>query len=255
MHRAITLFKPAFDFFVTLVLWIYFITGFLFFYVPVIFIQYFFTEDREAVFQRTTHYYVRFFLFLLRSLTPGLSIKVNHDVRKIKSSIVIANHKSYFDPILLISIFPKQKTIVKGVFFKIPFMGWLLKSSAYIPFVSGNNYNRFLTEHILNLPVFIAGGGNLFIFPEGRRSRDGNIGKFQKGAFSISFKYKLPIEVLYINNLDRVYTPGKFFINSCIDNTISVERLGIIEPGNLTTKEMREKALRFFNNRIEHNKL
>jgi len=248
MYRFLTI--PV-DLFVTLIQWLYFIFGFLFMFMPGLLLLYPFSSDKKTLFQKLTHYYMMGFFFLLKTLTPGLSFRIDDDAKKIRSSVVISNHLSYFDPMLLIAMFPRQKTIVKGIFFKVPFMGWLLKSSAYIPFVPENSYNGIIMNGIKDIEDFMSAGGNLFIFPEGKRSRDGRLGKFQKGAFSIALKYKLPLEVLYINNTGKTFTPGKFLVNTCTDNQITVERLGTIKPENISAHEMRKKALELYANRMK----
>ena len=43
-----------------------------------------------------------------------------------------------------------------------------------------------MIERIDTMDNFLANGGNLFIFPEGTRSRDGTIGRLNKGAFNIA---------------------------------------------------------------------
>jgi 1-acyl-sn-glycerol-3-phosphate acyltransferase len=129
-----------------------------------------------------------------------------------------------------------------------------MKSGGYIPFVSNGEFKYMMVEAIQNMSAFLKKGGVLFIFPEGRRSRDGKMGKFQKGAFSIAGKYGVPVEVIYINNTSRLFTPGKFFFNTCIKNTITVERLGTIIPGQEAhegARELRDKAFQMYNQRMK----
>jgi 1-acyl-sn-glycerol-3-phosphate acyltransferase len=253
MTPAFKLLRLPFNFFFTLLFWLYTIFGFLFFYLPVLIFLSFFIGSREAKFQKMNHYYYYGFFRGLNVLVPGLSIKISNEVKKIKSSVIISNHRSYLDPILLISIFPRHKTIVKGIFFRIPFISWAMKSGGYIPFTPSKSYNDFLAENLKSIPEFIKSGGNLFIFPEGRRSRDGRIGKLQKGAFSIAARHKIPVDVIYINNTDRLFKPGEFMLNTCIRNTITVEKIGTIKPSNKinTANEMREKAVRLFEERMK----
>ena len=54
---------------------------------------------------------------------------------------------------------------------------------------------------------YLSSGGNLFIFPEGTRSRDGKIGKFNDGAFKIAKRFEAPIKVLQIKNTNGLFTP------------------------------------------------
>ena len=77
---------------------------------------------------------------------------------------------------------------------------------------------------------FLASGGNLFIFPEGTRSRDGTIGRLNKGAFKIARLCQTPIKILYIRNTNKLFTPGKFLFNTLVSNTITVEPITGIEP-------------------------
>jgi 1-acyl-sn-glycerol-3-phosphate acyltransferase len=251
MRSILKFVKLPVDFLFTLLFWLYIIFGFIFFYIPVLIILSFVINNREAKFQRMNHYYYHGFFFGINALVPGLSIEISNKIKKIRSSVIILNHRSYLDPILLVSIFPKHKTIVKGVFFKVPFISWAMKSGGYIPFDADLTYNDFMDAGMKNIPAFIKDGGNLFIFPEGSRSRDGNIKKFQKGAFSIACKYKIPVQVLYIKNTDRLFPPGKPFLNTCITNTISIELLGTLNPLNISTNEMRKKAVKLYEEKIK----
>ena len=255
MSSITKLYKPPVDFFITLFLWFYFIFGYIFFYLPVLLLLSPFIGNRETKFQNMNHYFYRVFFWMLNVLTPGLSITIGKEVKKIRSSVVIANHRSYLDPILLISMYPKHKTFVKGIFFKIPIMRWVMKSGGYIPFMPRGEYSDYIEESIKNMAGFLKSGGNLFIFPEGRRSRDGSLGKFQKGAFTIACNNRVPLHVIYINNTDRLFTPGKFFFNTCIKNTISVDLLGSLDPSKNTALEMREKAIMLYKNRMKENNL
>ncbi len=250
MHPIFKLLKPPINIFVTLFLWLYFIAGFVIVFMPVLIFLTPIINNREERFQKANYYFYKIFFSILRVLSPGLSMKIGDDIKKIKSSVVIANHRSYFDPILLISIFPKHKTIVKGIFFKIPILSWVMRSEGFISYSPENSYNDSIMKSLKNIPDFTKSGGNLFIFPEGRRSRDGRLGKLHKGAFSIAKKYNLPLIIIYISNTGPLFSPGKFFLNTCINNKISIEKLGTIEPSKYTVQEMREKAVKLFENRL-----
>jgi len=61
-------------------------------------------------------------------------------------------------------------------------------------------------------------------------SNDGELGSFIPGAFKIAKVCQAPIEVLYIKNTDILYTARRFLFNTCVRNTIEVERIFRIEP-------------------------
>ncbi|MBP7734840.1 MAG: 1-acyl-sn-glycerol-3-phosphate acyltransferase [Spirochaetes bacterium] len=248
--------KAPLDVIITLICWIYFLFGYLFFYIPLLIVLNPFTSDKESLFQKINHVFYKVFFMLLKIITPGLSLDISPEVMQIKSAVVVANHRSYLDPILLISLFPRHRTIVKGIFFTIPIMRWIMKSGGYIPFAQSSESREIMREGIQGMSHFFQKGGVLFIFPEGRRSRDGALGHFQKGAFSIAAQCRMPVEVLYINNSDTLFTPGKFFFNTCLKNRITVERVGRIDPddtghSHIQARIMRDKALQLIQHRID----
>ena len=167
---------------------------------------------------------------MLRLITPGVTLNIRDEVRTIRSSVIVCNHLSYLDPILLISLFEKQKTIVKSAFFKVPVFGWILRQSGYIPSHAGDDYASQMIRNIENIREYLASGGNVFIFPEGTRSRTGRLGPFNKGAFSIARYCRAPIQCLMIRNTGRLFVPGRFRFNTCMPVAIEVERIGVFDP-------------------------
>ncbi|MDM8537930.1 lysophospholipid acyltransferase family protein, partial [Desulfobacterales bacterium HSG17] len=197
---------------------------------PFYFISYLFSKNREKSWQKLNNIFFKSFFRLFKVITPGLSYNIQDEVQAVRSSVIVSNHISYLDPILLVSLFEKQKTVVKSVFFKVPVFGWILKTSGYIPSSTGGEFDLIMIRHIEEMGSYLASGGNLFIFPEGTRSRNASIGKFSKGAFKIARQSKAPIQVLYIKNTNKLYRPDKFWFNTCVPNTISVELIASIKP-------------------------
>jgi len=223
-------FKPASDIIVTLLLWTYFTVGFIILFFPSYLVAYLFSENREISFQRLNHKFYKGFFSLARLLVFRHKWHVSDEVRSIRSSVIVCNHISYLDPIFLLSLFEKQKTIVKSTFFKVPIFARVIKLSGYIPSTSGTNLSDLMVRHIETMDDYLSSGGNFFVFPEGTRSRDGAIGRLNKGAFKIARLCKTSVKVLFIRNTNRLFKPGKFLFNTCVSNTITVELLASIEP-------------------------
>ena len=218
------------DIFINFFFWTYYTVGFVVFFLPVYIAGFLLLRKPQYLFQRLNHVFYRLFFFLSRAIIPGLSISIPDNVRSIRSSVIICNHISYIDPILLISLFPRHKTIVKGEIFKIPLFGWFLKNSGYIPFSVKPSDSIAMMEVVHDLEDFFDRGGNLFVFPEGTRMPRGTIGSFQKGAFSLARRCRAPVEMLYIRNTDRLMKPGNLWYSTCFRNEVAVERMGRIEP-------------------------
>jgi len=234
------------DLVVTLTLWFYFLFGYSLLYLPVIMILYPFVPQRDVLIQKMNHFFYRGFFLLFRLIAPRVKIQIDDSVRNIQSSIIVSNHRSYLDPLLYISLFPLHKTIVKGIFFKVPVMGWIMRKSGFMPHSNGVAADERMTDGVNSLPQFFSGGGNLFIFPEGRRSRNGRIGHFHKGAFSLSARYEVPVELFYIRNTDKVFPPGRFVFTTCERVTVELERLGRIESKGLKAREIRDRAFAMY---------
>jgi 1-acyl-sn-glycerol-3-phosphate acyltransferase len=222
--------KILVDLFVTLLMWGYFTLGFLLFFAPRYLWALLRAGDREVAFQRLNQRYFRSFIKLLRLITPGMTLRIHPDIAAIHSSVVIANHLSYLDPLLLISLFEKQKTIVKKTFFKVPIFAYLLRRSGYIPSNNGGEDKSLILRNIEGIKEYLASGGNIFVFPEGTRSRTGHLGPFSKGAFSIAYYCRAPIECLRIGGTNRLFVPGRSLFNTCLSTAIEVERIGSFSP-------------------------
>jgi 1-acyl-sn-glycerol-3-phosphate acyltransferase len=224
------LLKRSFDLFVTLLIWIYFIFGFLIFFSPFYVIVLLFARNREVSFQKLNSIYFKSFFLLLRTVVPGLKWSISEQIRSIRSSVIVCNHLSYLDPILLTSLFPMQKTIVKGIFFKVPIFGTILKVSGYIPASKNGAISSWMIDKMEDMQEYLDSGGNLFIFPEGTRSRNNRIGEFQEGAFKLAKRFKAPIRVLYLKGTNEIYRPGRFLFYALKRVTIQIRLIGNLEP-------------------------
>ena len=225
--------KTFIDIVVTLTLWTYFTFGFLVFFSPFYLAAFLFAKNREIISQKLNHMFFSFFFILARLIIPRLKFRIDDDVNSIRSCIIVCNHVSYLDPIIFVSIFEKQKTIIKSSFLKVPIFGRMLKIAGYIFATDSGVYTESMVESMESLGGYLASGGNLFIFPEGTRARDGKIGSFGKGAFRIARRFNAPIKVLFIRNSDNLFQPGRFLFNTSIENEIRIELVGEIEPAKL----------------------
>ncbi|TKB28239.1 1-acyl-sn-glycerol-3-phosphate acyltransferase [Desulfopila sp. IMCC35006] len=217
------------DCWATLTCWAWFIFGyFLFFswrYGAAAF-----SAKQQARFQEITNQFYKIFFKIVRVTAPGHRILIDDEVAAIRSAVIVCNHLSYLDPLLMIALFQHHKTIVKSRFFGMPIFGWIMRKSGYLPATSEGRFSNMMIEQMEQMPAFLASGGNLFVFPEGTRSRDGKLGPLNRGAFKIARMCRAPIYVLQIQNTDKLFTPGRFLFNTRIKNTISVKIIDRIRP-------------------------
>lgn len=230
------------DLVVTLLLWAYFTAGFVVLFEPFCLLALLFAKDRRSAFQKLNSLFFNFFFKICRILAPRHKWAVQPSVYNLKSAIIMCNHISYLDSIFLVSLYPKHITIAKDRLFSIPIFGTHLKLSGYIPSSGRSRYVELLLNSLEAVTATLEQGGNIIVFPEGTRSRDGRIGNLQPGGFKIAKYCKAPIKVIKVKNTDQLFPPGKFLFNTCIDNTISLKLVAEITPeydsGKINTKDL-----------------
>lgn len=221
------------DFFVTIVCWGWFTLGFVIFF-SWRYLAATLDSNPEKRFQDLTSRFYRGLFSILRLLAPSTTWQTDPGLAKIKSAVIVCNHLSYLDPLLLIALFPRHRTIVKARFFSMPIMGWLVRRCGYLPATTDDSeMTRLMIKRMDSMEVFFADGGNLFVFPEGTRSRKGGAGSLNPGALKIARMFRVPVYVLEIRNTDRLFAPDSFLFRSREANTISIRLRDSIEPDGL----------------------
>ncbi len=105
--------------------------------------------------------------------------------------VVVANHESFVD-ILLISHLPfEMKWMSKSEFFKIPFLGWMMWLAGDIRLVRGTK--KAGVQALLDCRDRLEKRVSVMIFPEGTRSESGELGEFKDGAFRLALQVGAPI--------------------------------------------------------------
>ena len=105
--------------------------------------------------------------------------------------VTVANHESFVD-ILLISHLPfEMKWMSKSEFFKIPFVGWAMWLAGDIRLERSDKKSS--AKALLECRDRLDKKVSVMIFPEGTRSRSGELGEFKDGAFKIAIQAGAPI--------------------------------------------------------------
>lgn len=145
-------------------------------------------------------------LFLL--LCP-VKVKGKENLPKNRCSIVTPNHSSALDIFLLYGYMGVRfKWVMKGSLRKIPFVGWACEKCGFI-FV--NHTNEGAIQVIKDTKTALNNGYHIFIFPEGSRTRDGQLGRFRKGAFRVAMDSQAPIVPVKITGGYEAYSRYAFF--------------------------------------------
>lgn len=252
----IKIISNVYNIFITSLLWAYFLFGYLFLllflFLPAIVIS----KNVSAALQNINHVHLRCFFALTRAFVHRTKFEIPDEVRQIRSAVIVCNHISYLDPILLVSLFPRHLTIVKNTFFKVPIFGWFLKNTGYIPSAPNEMMGAAMINNLEAIKKHLADGGIVFVFPEGTRSRDGKLAAFNKGVFSIARYCKAPIHLILIKNTNMLFRPGTFSFDTRAFNTITLSLIGTLEPDyknyNFSVSSVAQNARTLFEKKLLH---
>jgi len=186
--------------------------------------------------------YSRGFFALLALLIPrcGLAVPQRDQLRAMRGSVVVCNHISFLDPLLLISLLRRTITIVRPDFFRVPIFGWLLRGAGFLGpdlFAQGQPWIERVARHL-------RAGGNLLIFPEGTRSRDGSLAVFKKGAFYLARVLQAPVSVLRVRGTNHLFAPGRLTFDTETPDPIEVQQLATLSAADIVADTTHELAQR-----------
>ncbi|MGI6637865.1 MAG: lysophospholipid acyltransferase family protein [Desulfobulbus sp.] len=225
-----TLFARLFiDLPVTLAAWGYYIFAFLLFFAP-FYAAAFLCPRRRLAVQYLNHLYCRGLFAFIRLIAPRQCWQIDARLGSSKGAVILCNHLSYLDPLLLMATMPACTTVVKARFFLIPIFGWILQSAGYLPSSFEGRFTRLMLRQMEELQNYLAAGGNMFIFPEGTRSRTGSPAPLQAGALKLARLTKAPLEIFRIDNTQVLFPPGRFLFKASQANTIRIALVAHIQP-------------------------
>ncbi len=142
---------------------------------------------------RITHRFACFWAAQYIWLNPLWKLKITgrKNVRPRKKYVVMVNHQSLVDIIIVDSLFIHFRWVSKSKNFRIPFVGWILTINGSIKVYRNDSeaYEKFRKRTVRILEK----GNSIMVFPEGTRSRSGEIGRFMDGAFKIAMETKTDI--------------------------------------------------------------
>jgi 1-acyl-sn-glycerol-3-phosphate acyltransferase len=111
--------------------------------------------------------------------------------------VLVANHQSLGDILVLFGLFRHYKWVSKASIFKVPFIGWNMRANDYVGLVRGDR------ESIANMMAHcrrhLRDGSSILMFPEGTRSVDGRLKAFKHGAFSLAAEAGVPVVPIVID--------------------------------------------------------
>jgi len=217
-------------------LWI-FIISIILLWIPVVAVVRLF--DRDPAHYMTGFIFRRLGYIITKVIPANISLTYDPSLRMMREKVVVvSNHQSNGD-IPLISTIPfEMKWVAKKALFGVPVVGWMMQWAGDIS-VDRKAVNRrkktfeqarFHLKH--NCPVIF--------FPEGTRSRNGKLNRFNTGAFDLAIETGAPVLPIVLDGTQK-YLPKRNWIFGKKGN-IKLEVLPMVYPDNKDRTELLEEV-------------
>lgn len=195
------------------------------------------------------------FLWLIQRLSiVTITIENRHRLQQ-SGVLVLANHPSLIDVIVLIALIKNPDCIIKESLLKNPFMLGMLQFAGFIPNQTGE-------ETIIKAVDSLKKGNNLILFPEGTRTEGTQNLKFKRGAANIALRGPFEITPILISCSQsflpknaKWYEPPRikpqFKIHVC-DNIDIKNIINLQTPHPLHSRELTTYLEDYFRKRLFH---
>jgi 1-acyl-sn-glycerol-3-phosphate acyltransferase len=158
-------------------------------------------KRRTVVARTVIHHLFRMFVGLMR--LPGILTMETHGLERLRSGgqLILANHPTLIDVVLLMSLVRQSGCIVKGALIRNPFTRGPVRAAGYVC----NDSSEGMIEDCVNS---VHAGDNLIIFPEGTRTRETGPMQLHRGAARVAVHGRVDITPVHILCQPRMLAKG-----------------------------------------------
>ena len=158
-------------------------------------------------------------------------------LRQERGCLVVANHPTLIDYVLLASVMPETDCLVKSALLKNPFLGGVVRAADYL-------INSQADALLPACRQRLAQGDTILIFPEGTRTRHGEEMKLQRGAANIAVRCASDLRVVTIHCSEHLLSKqSKWYDVPPTKPLFTVEARGRIPIAQFSPANTQEPAL------------
>ena len=157
--------------------------------------------DRRLV---VLHQFTCFWASIYTWLNPAWPVRVEgrEKIRSDTAYMMVANHQSLLDILVLFRLFKHFKWVSKIENFRVIAIGWNMRLNRYIKLRRGDKES--VEQMMEACEKTLAEGSSVMMFPEGTRSADGHLRPFKHGAFTIALRTHVPILPIVVEGTAQV---------------------------------------------------
>jgi 1-acyl-sn-glycerol-3-phosphate acyltransferase len=124
-----------------------------------------------------------------------VSVRGAEQIRPDRAAVYAVNHASNVEPPILFAalspLFPRLRILYKAELRKLPILTRAFDIAGFVPLQRGNRDQSL--PAIERAAAALRDGNSFLIFPEGTRSRTGQLLPFKKGGFVMAIKAQAPV--------------------------------------------------------------
>ena len=140
-----------------------------------------------------------------------VAVKGAENIPKGVNNVIVANHQSFLDINVVWHSITSASFMAKASLWKAPVFGWVLNRSGNIPIHTNPRKNAGLGKI---LKKRLESNYNIVVFPEGHRSEDGHMFKFQNGIFRLAKEQHFAILPVTFINTGKILPKVKWAVYS-----------------------------------------
>ncbi|MFH1710386.1 MAG: lysophospholipid acyltransferase family protein [bacterium] len=126
--------------------------------------------------------------------------------------IFASNHQGAFDILIHLAYLPRYfRFVAKSELFKIPFFGWYMSLAGYVPIEREVSASAHRT--IGSVADVLSKGDCILMFPEGTRSKTGELGPFKRGSLMAAFSSGAAVVPVAISGSYKMMPKKTYLIN------------------------------------------
>jgi 1-acyl-sn-glycerol-3-phosphate acyltransferase len=155
------------------------------------------------IFTLVPEFLMRFVAWIYVSLMYRVrAVGVEDQVPDEGAALLVCNHVSYMDALILSSAIPRPiRFVMYYKIFKTPGAGWIFKAARAIPIAGAREDPALMENAFAEVDAALADGELVCIFPEGHLTRDGQIAPFKSGIERILAKRPVPVVPLALKGM------------------------------------------------------
>src|SRR5579859_3422342 len=135
-------------------------------------------------------------------------------------AVLVANHASLIDILVLFSLYRPFKWVSKAENFRLPLIGWNMTLNDYVPLVRGSRSS--ILKMMDHCRAHLRRGASVLIFPEGTRTRDGELQAFKDGAFRLAADMGCPVIPIAVHGTGDVLPKHGMVLRKRMRGTVEV---------------------------------